>query len=156
MLTSKDRLSVQDATGGQFATKTSLSSGLPTDKIAQAINNVDFKLGLENASASMIREHIMKNDDREEMRRLVQYMGDNEFFKQFASKYQKGLSRALKNSLDSADGDTSSPSKTKKKADGVPSKLPKKVNFGKMIMEHVSNNNFYRKNLPAIFTSEAN
>ena len=69
----KDHLSVHKTTGGvaadkNLATKTSLSSGLPTDKIAQAINQVDFELGIKNASSSMIREHIMKNDDRDIMR----------------------------------------------------------------------------------------
>ena len=62
---------MQGVTGeipGSHATKTSISSGMPADKIGQAINSVDFKLGLDNASAAMIREHIMKNDDREEMR----------------------------------------------------------------------------------------
>ena len=93
-------LTAEGLATGQNATKTSLSSGLPTDKIAQAINNVDFKLGLDNASASMIREHIMKNEDRDLMRRHAAVMGDNEFFHQFLSKYQKGLSRALKKTLE--------------------------------------------------------
>ena len=35
-------------------------------------------------------------------------------------------------------------------------KTGKKADFGKMIMDHVSNTNYYRKNLPSIFTGESN
>ena len=30
----------------------------------------------------------------------------------------------------------------------------KKTDFGKMIMDHVSNTNYYRKNMPGLFTGK--
>lgn len=71
----------------EAVTKTSLSSGLPTDKIAQAIQNVDFKLGLDNANVKMIRDHMERNEDRGQMRELARAMGKNNFFKLFVGKY---------------------------------------------------------------------
>ena len=100
----------------------------------------------------------MKNDDRDIMRMYAQQMGDNEFFRQFISKYQKGLNRALKKTLENTDAEKNAEAfkSPKKKAPDGANKPPKKANFGKMIMDHVSNTNYYRKNLPAIFTGKSN
>ena len=156
------------ATGDHPAeTKTSISSGIPVDKIAQSISKVDFRLGLDNASASMIREHILKNDNREEMRMHALEMGENEFFRQFISKYQKGLARTLKTTIEKTEAESNSAalgsSQKKPTTEGSKSQKPgaavktsKKANFGKQIMDHVSNTNYYRKNLPSIFTGESN
>ena len=62
-------------------TKTSISSGLAVDKIAVAIQKVDFDMGLKLASSSMIQEHINRTEDRQLMKQLVNKMGDNDFFK---------------------------------------------------------------------------
>ena len=97
-------------------------------------------------------------------------MNDNEFFRNFISKYQKGLTRTLEKTLEKTKAESSAAAgpgtSKKKKATGAKSSQPaaanangkpgKKADFGKMIMDHVSSTNYYRKNLPSIFTGESN
>ena len=66
---------------------------------------MDFKLGIDNASAAMIREHMEKNEDKHQMKELVKRMHKNDFFKLFVGKYQKSLSRALENPGDHQTGE---------------------------------------------------
>lgn len=72
---------------GKGDTKTSLSSGFPTDRISKAISKIDFKMGLENATADMIKEHMLENENRAEMRRIAKIMQNNDFFKVFVNQY---------------------------------------------------------------------
>ena len=99
----------------------------------------------------MIREHIMKNEDRDLMRKHAAVMGDNEFFHQFLSKYQKGLSRALQKTKEKSEAESNSAALKQPKSKMIDGKGAKKTNFGKQIMDHVTNTNYYRKNLPALF-----
>jgi len=71
---------------------------------------VNFDMGLEVASPEMIRNHIeQSNFDRHKMRELTSQMHQNEFFREFVAKYQKGLSTALQvvlsNTQSSEEGD---------------------------------------------------
>ena len=156
-----DLTSTGQIAAAENATHTSISSGMPKDYIGQAISSVDFKRGLDNASAAMIRDYIQRTEDKGLMKELAIGMHDNEFFKMFASKYQKGLNRALAASKDQIDSEQSSIAPKKAQPAGsksVPAnakKSVKKANFSKQIMDHVSNTNYFRKNLPHIFTGES-
>ena len=45
-------------------TKTTISLGIPQDKLTVALEKVDFKLGIDHASSQMIQEHINRNENR--------------------------------------------------------------------------------------------
>lgn len=89
------------------------------------------------------------------MRELTKMMQKNEFFKQFVNKYQKGLNRTL-------DIGTNEPTENARNSSKSPpperatQKIDKRTaSYNKQIMDHVNNNNYYRKHLPDIFSNQA-
>lgn len=111
----------------------------------------------------MIKEHLLENEDRVEMRRIAKIMQKNDFFKIFVNQYQKGITSALETVLEKSRPEK--PTKAKpaaKQASAAPTltKLPsgkpkvKKVDYNQLIMDHISSNNYYRKQLPNVFTGK--
>lgn len=107
---------------------------------------------------------MIENENRPEMRRIAKIMQNNDFFKIFASQYQKGIIGALGTVLEKSQPEKQS-SKTPKPAASSKDKLSptgaackptkaKKVDYNQLIMEHINSNNFYRKQLPKVFTDK--
>lgn len=94
------------------------------EKIAQALKEVNFDKCLEVATPEMIRQHIEKTTDRQQMRELIKHMHENKFFKDYIVKYQKGLSNALNECYGGVDSSDESMDDIKTKQSPRHSKSP--------------------------------